>query len=150
MRYRHILDVEFGFRNMARCYRHERVTGVWRAFAQGGQSLPITATTTSTMAPTTVAQRMTATVEGPSTSSAPGPQTAAPAPPSPSTALAPAQPSTSGTQTTPAAVIDNAEFQQMRRDMQRMLCRMNRLQQEVSRNSRRLRQIKKILRRANL
>ncbi|XP_069059235.1 uncharacterized protein [Pleurodeles waltl] len=150
MRYCHILDVESGFRNMAQRYRHERATGVWRAFAQGGPSLPTTATTTSTTTPTTVAQRMTATVAGPSTSSALGPQTAAPAPPPPRMARAPALPSTSGTQTTSAAVIDNAEFQQMRRDMQRMLRRMDRLQQEVSRNSRRLRGIKKILRRAKL
>ncbi|KAJ1177719.1 hypothetical protein NDU88_002971 [Pleurodeles waltl] len=143
-----MLDVESGFRNMARRYRHERAN-VWRAFAQGGPSMPTTAATTSTTTPTRVAPRMTATVAGPSTSSAPGPLTSAPAPLPTGTAPAPAQPSTSGTQTTPDAIIDIVEFRNMQRDMQRMLRRIDKLQQEVSRNSRRLRGIKKILRRAN-
>ncbi|KAJ1140838.1 hypothetical protein NDU88_007176 [Pleurodeles waltl] len=52
MRYRHILDVESGFRNMAQRYHNERATRVWRAFAQGST----TAATTSTTTPTQVAQ----------------------------------------------------------------------------------------------
>ncbi|KAJ1144698.1 hypothetical protein NDU88_010995 [Pleurodeles waltl] len=48
MRYRHILDVELGFRNMARHYRHERDSGVWREFAQGGPSVSTTATSSTT------------------------------------------------------------------------------------------------------
>ncbi|KAJ1208667.1 hypothetical protein NDU88_004050 [Pleurodeles waltl] len=54
-RYRHILDVESGYRNMARRYRHERASGVGRAFAQGGPSVSIPATTTSTTTTTQVA-----------------------------------------------------------------------------------------------
>ncbi|KAJ1194270.1 hypothetical protein NDU88_003559 [Pleurodeles waltl] len=40
MRYQHILLVESGFRRMARRYRHERASGAWRAFPQGGPTLP--------------------------------------------------------------------------------------------------------------
>ncbi|KAJ1180651.1 hypothetical protein NDU88_005871 [Pleurodeles waltl] len=125
VRYRHILDVEAGFRSMARRYRHERATGAQRAFSQGGPALATSATTTT----------------------AQGPQAAPSAPPPPTTAPAP---DTSATQTTPAAVTDMIEFRTLQLDRQRMLRRMDTLQQEVARNSRRLRGIKKILRRANL
>ncbi|KAJ1158815.1 hypothetical protein NDU88_011488 [Pleurodeles waltl] len=40
-------DVEAGFHNMARQYRHERATGASMAFSQGGPALPTTATTTT-------------------------------------------------------------------------------------------------------
>ncbi|KAJ1115411.1 hypothetical protein NDU88_003635 [Pleurodeles waltl] len=117
MRYRHILDVESGFRNMARRYRHERASGVWRAFAQGGPSVSTTATTTSTTTTTQVAPTLAGTFAGLSTSTAARPVTAPPAPPP--TGMAPARGHTSsaGTQTTPAAVIDPADFQQMQRNL---------------------------------
>ncbi|KAJ1158084.1 hypothetical protein NDU88_010778 [Pleurodeles waltl] len=150
MRYRHILDVESGFRNMARRYRHERASGVWRAFAQGGPSVSTTATTTSTSTTTQVAPTLAGTFAGPSTSTAPGPVTAPPAPPP--TGMAPTRGHTSSTgiQTTPAAVIDPADFQQMQQNLDRMLRKMTRLQQEVAQVNRRVRTIKKTLRRANL
>ncbi|KAJ1107998.1 hypothetical protein NDU88_005383 [Pleurodeles waltl] len=150
MRYRHIQDVESGFHHMAQRYRHKRASVVWRAFAQGGPSVSTTAAIISTTTTTQVAPRMTATTAGPSTSSAPGPLTAAPAPPPPSMAPPTGQPSTTGTQTTPAAFIDPGDFRAMECDMQRMLRRLNTLQQEVSQINKRVRAIKKTLRRANL
>ncbi|KAJ1186860.1 hypothetical protein NDU88_003640 [Pleurodeles waltl] len=150
MRYRHILDVESGLRHMAHRYHHERASGVWRAFAKGGPSVSTTAATTSTTTTTQMAPRMSATTAGPSTSSAPGPLTAAPAPPPPSMAPPTGQPATTGTQTTPAAVIDTGDFRATQRDMQRMLRRLDRLQQEVLQINKRMHAIKKTLQRANL
>ncbi|KAJ1143856.1 hypothetical protein NDU88_010158 [Pleurodeles waltl] len=149
MRYRHIMDVESGFRHMARRYRHERASGVWRAFAQGGPSVSTTATT-STTTTTQVAPTIAGTFAGLSTSTAPGPVTAPPAPPP--TGMAPTRGHTSstGTQTTPAAVIDPADFQQMQQNIDRMLRKMTRLQQEVAQVNRRVCAIRKTLQRANL
>ncbi|KAJ1113346.1 hypothetical protein NDU88_001592 [Pleurodeles waltl] len=48
MRYQHILLVESGFRRMARRYRHERASRAWRAFPQGGPTVPTTANTETT------------------------------------------------------------------------------------------------------
>ncbi|KAJ1138346.1 hypothetical protein NDU88_004733, partial [Pleurodeles waltl] len=39
VRYRHILDVESGYRMMGRQYHHEGATSAWRAFSQGGASI---------------------------------------------------------------------------------------------------------------
>ncbi|KAJ1207549.1 hypothetical protein NDU88_002940 [Pleurodeles waltl] len=135
---------------MARQCRHERASGVWRAFAQGGPSVSTTATTTSTTTTTQVAPTVAGTFAGPSTATAPGPVTAQPAPQPTDMAPTRAHTSSTGTQTTPAAAIDPAAFAQMQRNLDRVLWTMTRLQQKVARVNRRVRAIKKTLRRANL
>ncbi|KAJ1088377.1 hypothetical protein NDU88_001534 [Pleurodeles waltl] len=135
---------------MARRYRHERASRVWRAFAQGCHSVSTTGTTTSTTTTTQVAPTLAGTFAGPSTSNATGPITAPPAPPPTDMAPKRAHTSSTDTQTTPAAVIDPAAFQQMQWNLDRMLRKMTRLQQEVAQVNRRVHAIKKTLRRANL
>ncbi|KAJ1150152.1 hypothetical protein NDU88_002949 [Pleurodeles waltl] len=135
---------------MARRYRYERASGVWRAFAQGGPSVSTTATTTSTTTTTQVAPILAETFAGPSTSTAPGPVTEPSAPQPTDMAPKRAHTSSTGTQTTPAAVIDPAAFNQMQQNLDRVLRKMTRLQQEVAQVNRRVRAIKKTMRRANM
>ncbi|KAJ1088855.1 hypothetical protein NDU88_002009 [Pleurodeles waltl] len=75
MRYQHILLVESGFRRMALRYRHERASGAWRAFPQGGPTLPNTATTETTTNQSQVAPPTAATVD-PTSAGLPGPSIA--------------------------------------------------------------------------
>ncbi|KAJ1208117.1 hypothetical protein NDU88_003506 [Pleurodeles waltl] len=121
MRYRHILDIECGYRNMVRRYRHERASRAWRPFAQGSPSVPTTATTTSTTTTTQVAPTAAGAFAGPSTATAPGAVTEPPA--LQPTDIAPTRDNTSsaGTQTTPAAAIDPAAFAETRRNLDRVL-----------------------------
>ncbi|KAJ1203303.1 hypothetical protein NDU88_007091 [Pleurodeles waltl] len=150
MRYRHILDVESGYCNMARRYRHERASGAWRAFAQGGPYMSTTATTTSTTTTSQVAPTAAGTFAGPSTATAPGAVTAPPAPQPIDIAPTRAHTSSAGTQTTHAAAIDPAAFAKMQKTLDRVLRKMTRLQQEMAQVNRRVRAIIKTLRMANL
>ncbi|KAJ1120684.1 hypothetical protein NDU88_008846 [Pleurodeles waltl] len=150
MRYRHILDVESGYRNMARRHRLEQASGAWRAFAQGGPSVSTTATTSSTTTTTQVTPTTAGTFAGPSTATAPGAVTATPAPQPTDIAPTRAHTSSAGTQTTPFAAIEPASFAEMQRNLDCVLRKMTRLQQEVAQVNRRVHAIKKTLRRANL
>ncbi|KAJ1207931.1 hypothetical protein NDU88_003321 [Pleurodeles waltl] len=149
MQYQHILQVESGYRRMARRYRTERASGAWRAFPQGGPSLPTTATT-STTTTTQVAPATGVSVVPTTSGSAPGPNTEPPS--GQPTGIEHRWPhtSTAGTQTTPAATIDLAAFVDMQRQMDRVLRKMSRLRQDVRHINRRVRSIKRTLQRANL
>ncbi|KAJ1120682.1 hypothetical protein NDU88_008844 [Pleurodeles waltl] len=150
MRYRHILDVESGYCNMARRHRLEQASGAWRAFGQGGPSVSTTATTSSTTTTTQVTPTTAGTFAGPSTATAPGAVTATPAPQPTDIAPTRAHTSSAGTQTTPFAAIESAAFAEMQRNLDCVLRKMTRLQQEVAQVNRRVHAIKKTLRRANL
>ncbi|XP_069060907.1 uncharacterized protein [Pleurodeles waltl] len=151
MWYQHILQEESGYRRLARRYRTERASGAWRAFPQGGPSLPTTATTSATTTTTTQVAPATAVTVVPTTSgSAPGPGTGPPSGQPKGIDHTRPHTSTAGTQTTPAATIDPAAFVDMQRKMDRVLRKMSRLPQDVSHINRRVRSIKQTLRRANL
>ncbi|KAJ1137343.1 hypothetical protein NDU88_003754 [Pleurodeles waltl] len=132
---------------MARRYRNERASGAWRAFPQGGPSLPTTSTTTTT---TQVAPPTAVTVVATTSASAPGPSTGPPA--GQPTDIDPTRPHTSsaGTQTTPPAAIDPAAFVDMQRKMDHLLRKMSHLRQDVRHINQRVWSIKRTLRRANL
>ncbi|KAJ1081664.1 hypothetical protein NDU88_001842 [Pleurodeles waltl] len=117
---------------MARRYRHERASGAWRAFAQGGPSVSSTATTSSATTTTQVAPTAARTFAEPSTATAPGPVTAPPARQSTAIATTRAHTSSADTQTTPAAAIDPAAFAEIQRNLDHVLRKMTGLQKEVA------------------
>ncbi|KAJ1171123.1 hypothetical protein NDU88_002994 [Pleurodeles waltl] len=149
MRYQQILLVESGFRRMARRYQHERASGAWRAFPQGGPTLPTTATTSTTTNPSQVAPPTAATV-GPTSAGLPGPSiaTGAGQPTRPGTT--PTQTSSTGTQTATTPSVDPAAFNQMDRKMDKVLRKLSHLSRDVWHINRRVKSIKRTLRRANL
>ncbi|KAJ1152189.1 hypothetical protein NDU88_004966 [Pleurodeles waltl] len=129
---------------MASRYQHERASGAWRAFPQGGPSLLTTATSSTTSTTTTTTQV-----------APPAARTVAATTPGPSTAPPAGQPSamdtsSAGTQSTPASAIDPAAFVHIQRKLDRVLCKMSRLRQEVRHVNRWVRSIKRTLWRANL
>ncbi|XP_069092091.1 uncharacterized protein [Pleurodeles waltl] len=147
--YQHILLVESGFRRMARRYRNERASGAWRAFPQGGPTLPTTATTSTTTSSTQVAPPTAGTVV-PKSAVVPGPSSATPS--GQPTGIGSTRPQTSsaGTQTDPAAKVETAAFQAMERKKDRVLRKISHLSRDVRHMNRRVRSIKRTLRRANL
>ncbi|KAJ1139876.1 hypothetical protein NDU88_006239 [Pleurodeles waltl] len=149
MRYQHILLVESGFWRMARRYRHERPSGAWRAFPQGGPTLPTTATTSTTTNMSQVAPPTAATV-GPTSAGLPGPSiaTGAGQPTRPGTT--PTQTSSTGTQTATAQSVDPAAFNRMDRKMDKVLRKLSHLSRDVRHINQRVKSIKRTLRRANL
>ncbi|KAJ1142866.1 hypothetical protein NDU88_009179 [Pleurodeles waltl] len=149
MRYQNILLVESGFRRMARRYRHEGASSAWRAFPQGGPTLPTTATASTTTNPSQVAPPTAATV-GPTSAGLPGPSiaTGAGQPTRPGTT--PTQTSSTGTQTTTAPSADPAAFNQMDRKMDKVLRKLSHLSRVVRHINCRVKSIKRTLRKANL
>ncbi|XP_069080695.1 uncharacterized protein [Pleurodeles waltl] len=149
MRYQNILLVESGFRRMARRYRNEQASGAWRAFPQGGLTLPTTAITSTTTTSTQVAPPTAGTVV-PTSAFGPGPSSGTPS--GQPTGIDSTRPHTSsaGTQTAPAATVDPAAFQAMERKMDSVLWKISHLQRGVRQVNRRVRTIKRTLRRANL
>ncbi|KAJ1126220.1 hypothetical protein NDU88_004628 [Pleurodeles waltl] len=149
MRYQHILLVESGLRRMARRYRHERASGAWRAFPQGGPTLPTTATTSTTTSSTQVAPPTAGTVV-PTSAVLPGPSIATAAGQPTGLGSTRAQTSSAGTQTAPAPSVDPAAFHEMERKMDRVLRKISNLSRDVRHINRRVKSIKQTLRRANL
>ncbi|KAJ1092237.1 hypothetical protein NDU88_005349 [Pleurodeles waltl] len=149
MRYQHILLVESGFRRMAWRYRHERASGAWRAFPQGGPTLPTTATTSTTTNTSQVAPSTAATV-GPTSAGLLGPSiaTGAGQPTRPGTT--PTQTFSTGTQTATAPSVDPAAFNRMDHKMDKVLRKLSHLSRDVRHINRRVKSIKRTLRRANL
>ncbi|KAJ1124263.1 hypothetical protein NDU88_002724 [Pleurodeles waltl] len=149
MRYQHILLVESGFRRMAWLYRHERASGAWRAFPQGGPTLPTTATTSTTTNTSQVAPPTAATV-GPTSAGLPGPSitTGAGQPTRPGTT--PTETSSTGTQNATAPSVDPAAFNRMEHKMDKVLRKLSHLSRDVWHINRRVKSIKRTLRRANL
>ncbi|KAJ1189533.1 hypothetical protein NDU88_006278 [Pleurodeles waltl] len=142
MRYQHILLVDSGFRRMARRYRHEPASGAWRAFPQGGPTLPTTATTSTTTNQSQVAPPTAATV-GPTSAGLPGPSIA-------TGAGQPTQTSSTGTQTATAPSVDLAAFNRMEHKMDKVLRKLSHLSLDVRHIKWRVKDIKRTLRRANL
>ncbi|XP_069077439.1 uncharacterized protein [Pleurodeles waltl] len=142
MRYQHILLVESGFLRMARRYRHERASGAWRAFPQGGPTLPATAATETTTNQSQVAPPTAATVD-PTSAGLPGPSIA-------TGAGLPTQTSSTGTQTATAPSLDPAAFNRLEHKMGKVLRKVSHLSRDVQHIKRRVKDIKRTLRRANL
>ncbi|KAJ1191395.1 hypothetical protein NDU88_000711 [Pleurodeles waltl] len=142
MRYQHILLVESGFRRMARRYSHERASEAWRAFPQGGPSLPTTATTETTTNQSQVAPPTAASVD-PTSAGLPGPSIA-------TSAGQPTQTSSTGTHTATAPAVDPAAFNRLEHKMDKVLSKVSRLIRDVRHIKRRVKDIKRTLRRANL
>ncbi|KAJ1175860.1 hypothetical protein NDU88_001145 [Pleurodeles waltl] len=149
MRYQHILLVESGFRRMARQYRHERASGAWRAFPQGGPTLPTTATTSTTTSSTQVAPPTARTVV-PTSAVVPGPSIATALGQPTGLGSTPPKTSSAGTQTAPAPTVDPAAFHEMERKMDRVLRKISNLRWDVRHINRRVKSIKRTLRRTNL
>ncbi|KAJ1152518.1 hypothetical protein NDU88_005293 [Pleurodeles waltl] len=152
MRYQHILLVESGFRRMAHRYRHERASGAWTAFPQGGPTLPTTATTSTTTTTTTSSQvaPTTAGTVVPTSAGLPGTSIATGAGQPTGLGSTHAQTSSTSTQTAPAPSVDPAAFHNMERKMDRVLRKLSHLSRDVRHINRRLKSIKGTLRRANL
>ncbi|KAJ1213916.1 hypothetical protein NDU88_001545 [Pleurodeles waltl] len=150
MPYQHILLVESGYRQMARRYRAECASGAWRAFPQGGPTLPTTATTSTTTSSTQVAPLTAGTIVPTMSASASGPSSGPPS--GQPTGIDNTRPHTSsaGTQTAPAATIDPGAFVDMQRKMDRVLWKISHLSRDVRHMNRRVRSIKQTLWRANL
>ncbi|KAJ1157787.1 hypothetical protein NDU88_010486 [Pleurodeles waltl] len=149
MRYQHILLVESGFRRMAHRCRHERAFGAWRAFPQGGPTLPITATTSTTTTSSQVAPPTAGTVV-PTSAGLPGPSIATGAGQPTGLGYTHTQTSSTGTQTAPAPSVDPAAFHNMERKMDRVLRKLSHLSRDVRHINWRVKSIKRTLRRANL
>ncbi|KAJ1110115.1 hypothetical protein NDU88_007470 [Pleurodeles waltl] len=149
MRYQHILLVELGFRRMARRYRHERASGAWRAFPQGGPTLPTTATTSTTTTFTQVAPPTAGTVV-PTSAGLPGPSIATGAGQPTGLGTTHTQTSSTSTQTATAPSVFPAAFHNMERKMDRELRKLSHLSQDVRHINRCVKSIKRTLRRANL
>ncbi|KAJ1161644.1 hypothetical protein NDU88_002128 [Pleurodeles waltl] len=144
MRYQHILMVESGFRRMARRYRHERASGAWRAFPQGGPTVPTTATTETTTNQSQVAPPTAASVDSTS-AGLPGPSIA-------TGEGQPTQTSSTGTQTATSPAVDPAAFNRLEHKMDKVLHKVSHLSlsRDVWHIKRRVKDIKRTLRRANL
>ncbi|KAJ1179702.1 hypothetical protein NDU88_004936 [Pleurodeles waltl] len=142
MQYQHILLVESGFRRMARRYRHEHASGAWRAFPQGGPTLPTTATTETTTNQSQMAPPTAASVD-PTSAGLPGPSIS-------TGAGQPTQTSSTGTQTVTAPAVDPAAFNRLEHKMDKVLRKVSHLSRDVRHIKRRVKDIKRTLRRANL
>ncbi|KAJ1154827.1 hypothetical protein NDU88_007570 [Pleurodeles waltl] len=150
IRYRHILQVQSGYRRMGRRYHSERASGAWWATPQPPTSVPPTATND------------TATRSGPvvpSTSAAMDPPHAAR--PGPSRVLAAGQshvPPTAATSSTSAGTqtlptdppVDPAAFQALSLKVDKLLRKVDNLTDDMNYVKTRVRDISRTLRRANL
>ncbi|KAJ1105712.1 hypothetical protein NDU88_003117 [Pleurodeles waltl] len=150
MRYQHILLVESGFRRMAQRYRNKQASGAWRAFPQGGPTLPTTATTSTTTISTQVAPPTAGTVVPTNYAVAPGPSSGTPS--GQPTGIDSTRPHTSsaGTQTAPTATVDPTAFQELECKMDRALRKISHLSRDVRHMNRHVQSIKRTLQRANL
>ncbi|KAJ1129283.1 hypothetical protein NDU88_007654 [Pleurodeles waltl] len=149
MRYQHILLVESGFRRMARQYHHERASGAWRAFPQGGPTLPTTATTSTTITSSQVAPPTAGTVI-PTSAGLPGTSIGTGEGQPTGLGSTHTQTSSTSTQTAPAPSVDPAAFHNMERKMDCVLRKLSHLSPDVPHINRRVKSIKRTLHRANL
>ncbi|KAJ1139181.1 hypothetical protein NDU88_005558 [Pleurodeles waltl] len=149
MRYRHILQVQCGYRRMACKYHSDRASGAWWATPQAPPTLPPTATnTTSTRSPQ-VAPATSGTID-PGSSSRPGPSRVG-IPGQSSGQPTPATTSTSaGTQTTSDPPVDPAAFLALTRKMDKLVKKVDNLREDMGYIKKRVRSIRRTLRRANL
>ncbi|KAJ1182084.1 hypothetical protein NDU88_007279 [Pleurodeles waltl] len=127
---------------MARLYRHQRASGAWRAFPQGGPTVPTTANTETTTNESQVAPPTAAFVESTS-AGLPGPSIA-------TGAGQPTQTSFTGTQTATAPAVDLVAFNRLENKMDKVLRKVSHLSRDVRHIKRRVKDIKMTLRRANL
>ncbi|KAJ1217946.1 hypothetical protein NDU88_005533 [Pleurodeles waltl] len=149
MRYRHILQVQSGFRRMARKYQADQDSGAWWASPQGGPTLPTTATTTTSTSSPQVAPATAGTVV-PASAARPGPSNIRAAGQSSGLQTTPTQSTSASTQTAPAPPIDPAAFQALDRKMDKFIRKVDKLSQDVAYIKKRVRSTRRTLQRANL
>ncbi|KAJ1140627.1 hypothetical protein NDU88_006976 [Pleurodeles waltl] len=140
MRYRHILQVQCGYRRMARRYNSDRASGAWYATPQAPPTVPPTTTRSAQGDPAT---------DQPS-SSRPGPSRVLGAGLSRGHSI-PATISTStGTQTSSDPPIDPAAFQALSRKLDRLIRKVDNLTEDMAEVKKKVRSIRRTLQRANL
>ncbi|KAJ1203480.1 hypothetical protein NDU88_007265 [Pleurodeles waltl] len=135
MRYQHILLVESGFRKMARRYHHECASGAWRAFPQGGPTVPTTATIETTTNQSQVAPPTAVSVDSTS-AGLPGPSID-------TGAGQPTQTSYTATQTATTPAADPAAFNRLEHKMDKVLRKGSHLSQDMWHIKRRVKDIKR-------
>ncbi|XP_069086193.1 uncharacterized protein [Pleurodeles waltl] len=119
MRYRHILQVQSGYRRMARKYQSDRASGAWWASPQGGPTLPTTATnTTSTRSPQVAPA--TLGIVDPGSSSRPGPSHVQQPGQSSGHSTTGTRSTSAGTQTASAPPVDPAAFLALSRKLDKV------------------------------
>ncbi|KAJ1205770.1 hypothetical protein NDU88_001197 [Pleurodeles waltl] len=149
MRYRHILQVQSGFRRMARKYQADRASGAWWTSPQGGPNIahyshhdhnhqfsPSGPSNGGTVVPASAAR--------------PGPSNIRAAGQASVLQTTPTQTTSASTQTAAAPPIDPAAFQALDRKMDKFIRKVDKLSQDVAYIKKRVRSIRRTLRKANL
>ncbi|KAJ1188577.1 hypothetical protein NDU88_005336 [Pleurodeles waltl] len=145
MRYRHILQVQCGYRRMARKYHSDRASAAWWATPQAPPTVPPTTTDTTS---TRSAQVDPATDQA--SSSRPGPSRVVGAGLS-CGHTTPATTSTStGTQTSTDPPIDPAAFQALSRKLDKLIRKVHNLTEDMNEVKKKVRSIRRTLQRAKL
>ncbi|KAJ1117873.1 hypothetical protein NDU88_006069 [Pleurodeles waltl] len=149
MRYRHILQVQCGYRRMARKYHYDRASGAWWATPQAPPTLPPTTTNTTSTRSAQVAPATSAAMD-PASSSRPGPSRIVVAglsrgQPTPATTS-----TSAGTQTSTDPPVDPAAFLALTRKMDNLVKKVDNLREDMSYIKKRVHSIRRTLRRVNL
>ncbi|KAJ1213335.1 hypothetical protein NDU88_000973 [Pleurodeles waltl] len=144
MRYSHILQVQCGYRRMARRYNSERASGAWYATPQAPPTVPPT-----TPATTSTRSGQVDPARDQASSSRPGPSRVVGAGQSCAHTTPPTQSTSTGTQTCTDPPINPADFHALSRKLDRLIGKVDTLTEDMAEVKKKVRSIRRTLRRPN-